>query len=102
MTIGAYDPAKFCLQTKVLERQSCELAISKAKEFAKEDKTKRKIHAISNRICNDAFNNFKTNIEANFPYNNYNNLIALTLKSRENLFFIDLKERIISILRNPD
>lgn len=101
MTTTVYDPLKFSLQTKVLEQQSYDSAISRAKELL-QSKTSVMAHTVSRKICREAFDNFKRNIQATFPYDDYNDLIFLTLKSRENLFFIDLKDRIINILRNPD
>lgn len=101
MAIVAYDPYKFSLQTKALEQESYDSAISKVKELV-QDKAGFMVHRVSRKICNEAFETFKENIQAAFPQDDYKDLIFLTLKSRENLFFIDLKERVISILRNPE
>ena len=99
MAITSYDPQDFNLQTKALEQQSCDLAVSRAIKLV-EDKTSVMVHRESRKICNEAFKTFEKNIQAAFPYDDYKDLILVTLKSRERLFFIDLKNRVISILSN--
>jgi hypothetical protein len=97
----AYNPQNFSIQTKVLEQQSCDSAISKAKELVHEKKSCM-VQRASRKICNEAFDVFKKNIQDAFPHDDYKDLISLTLISREKLFFIDLKDRVINILSNRD
>lgn len=99
-TKNAYDPQKFILKAKAFEREFCNSAISKAKQLAQSN-TDVMVHTKSRKICNEAFNNFKDSLQAAFPNDEYQDLIYLTLKSRENLFFIDLKDQVLITLRNP-
>jgi hypothetical protein len=101
MATVSYNPHEFSLQTKTFEQQAYDSGIVKAKELAQSE-AGLKAHRASRKICSEAFGTFEKNIQEAFPYDIYADLISLTLKSRENLFFIDLKERIITIFRHPD
>ena len=101
MATVSYNPHEFSLQTKTFEQQAYDSGIVKAKELAQSE-AGLKAHRASRKICSEAFGIFEKNIQEAFPYDMYTDLISLTLKSRENLFFIDLKERVITIFRHPD
>ncbi len=100
MSSTVYNPHEFNLKTKTFEQQAYDSAIETAKQIAKTE-VGIKVHRVSRKVCNEAFEDFKRKLEATFPSDDYNNLNFLTLKSRENLFFIDLKDRVITIFRNP-
>lgn len=99
MSTSPYNSLEFCWKTKALEEQFYQSAISEAEALAKSEK---RIFANrdSDRICQTAFTALRTNLETDFPDDDYRALIDLTLKSRENLFFVDLRECIKNILRN--
>ena len=101
MATVSYNPHEFSLQTKTFEQQAYDSAVTQAKELAQKE-AGLKVHRASRKICSEAFGVFEKNIKEAFPYDMYKDLVFLTLKSREHLFFIDLKERVVTIFRNPD
>ena len=98
MSTKPYNPQIFCTQTKMLEQEFYQLAIDKAKKEALDEKASRRANSLSSRICRQAFNTFKNNLENTFSSDDCKSLVDLTLKSRESLFFVDLREQIKNIL----
>ena len=99
MSTVSYTNHEFALHTKTFERETYNKAIATAKALV-ESKVRLKIYGDSRRICNKAYSEFKEKIEAKFPGEAYADLVSLTLKSRQKLFFLDLKEHIVATFNN--
>ncbi|NGX59929.1 MAG: hypothetical protein KR126chlam3_01089 [Chlamydiae bacterium] len=87
----------FSLQSREWEQQAYDAAIDIAEQLA--GTNIRMLNHTSRRICTQAFETFKRNMEKTFSSDPYKDLIILTLRAREGLFFVDLKERVIIILK---
>ncbi|MFY7842618.1 MAG: hypothetical protein ACOVOR_01170 [Rhabdochlamydiaceae bacterium] len=99
MSLVSCDYHEFSLKTKALEQEACDWAVMAAKNLV-QTSVSFKAHATSKKICRKAFAMFQKNMQGSFSSDVCVELVSLTLKSRENLFFIDLKERLIPIFQN--
>ncbi|NGX42841.1 MAG: hypothetical protein K940chlam7_01129 [Chlamydiae bacterium] len=101
MSSAVYSPHEFYLQTKTLEQQAYDSALGRVKQVV-QNETDIKVQRVSRKICNEAYNTFSKNIKTTFSLEVYKDLINLMLISREKLFFIKLKEQVLTILRNAN
>jgi len=99
-----YDHQRFVFQTKVLERRYYDSALSTARQMAQRE-ANLDDHILSKMICQIAFDLFQREVRGAFlsdDSDDYADLIVSTLESRENLFFSDLKNRVVCVLRGQD
>ncbi len=92
----ALDTHQFYLQTKSFQDQATTFAMKQAEKLVAQNHTLIKVNIASLAVCRKAYNMFKSNLEKAFPSPTYTSLITLTLQSRENAFFVDLKDRLIT------
>jgi len=97
----SYNLHEFNLQTKIFEQQAYDSAIARSKELS-QNESGLKVHKASRKLCDEAFRIFEKKIQEAFPSDIYADLISLTLKSREDIFFINLKEHVITIFCRPN
>lgn len=99
LDISNLTPSSFKVYLLVdqFEKEAFDYAIVQAKELANK-KLKCSIPKASQKICQNAFNVFKEQVTTTFSTPIFQPLTALTLMSKEKLFFEDLKGRIQVIL----
>ncbi len=99
MTSFTYDPFKFSHDTNSFQKQAYEAAIAKTQEIVK-TKENIKTFSVARKICKEAFEIFKNNMQATFPDPSCKDLVEITISSRETIFFVELNEKITSILKS--
>ncbi len=98
MSAQSIDSHRFNLRTKTFESQSTALALEKAKQIVNEATKDIRASITSQVLCTEAYNMFKQKLEGEFNSDSYEALVKLTLQSREDLFFVKLKDDIKAIL----
>lgn len=91
--------SQFCAYTYEKEKEAYDLAIAEAKQKKEQGIEPGKIFRVSRRICNDAYELFKKNMQTAYPDDQDKNLLALTLMSRDKKFFYELPEKVREILK---
>lgn len=92
---------EFCQFTYKKEKEAYDLAIAEAKLKHEQGIQSGKIFRVSRKICNDAYELFKKNMQTAYPDDQDENLLVLTLMSREKKFFYELPEKVTEILQGP-
>ena len=92
----------FYRSTMRLQNEAVTSALGEARAYQDQSLTAARAEGLSHKICSDVFKKFKQQITKEFPTETYHVYISLFLDSRRSLFFIDLRDRVKSLIRKDD
>ena len=100
--MGAINGHQYSLATWTCQEEALKSALDKAKKYQSRNISTSKAHGVSRQICNFAFELLEKKLKEQFPSKTYEDLLALTLDSRETLFLYDLQEYVEKIILGKD